>query len=257
MIRSIHQSMVNSWLACGERFRRRYIEGDIIPPGIAARRGSGFHKGAEVNHRQKIASGSDLPLPDLQDAARDEYVRLVRDEGVFIPRASLSEKNSLLNEGLNQTIQAMEIYHSQIAPDIQPALVEQFAEADIGLAVPLAGTIDVSDANRRIIDLKLQKRKSQEWADRELQPSFYAVLYKSLTGNDLSAFVYEQVIPNKAMLREPLATKRGEADFRRLKRYLAAFLNDLKSGNFRPAEPGHWLCSENFCGYFRSCSYVN
>lgn len=257
MIKSIHQSMVNSWLACGERFRRRYIEGDIIPPGIAARRGAGFHKGAEVNHRQKIESGEDMPLVDIQDAARDEYVHLVRDQGVFIPRANLGEKNALLNEGLNQTVQAIEIYRNEIAPEIQPALVEQFAEADIGLSLPLAGIIDVSDANRRIIDLKLQKRKNQDWADHELQPSFYAILYKSLTGNDLSEFVYEQVIPNKTMLREPLTTKRGENDFRRLKRYLAAFLTDLKAGTFRPAEPGHYLCSENFCGYYRSCSYVN
>ena len=98
MIDAIHQSMVGMWLRCGEQFRRRYIENEILPPGIPARRGSAFHKSADTNHKQKISTGEDLPLGDLKDCASDEYKRLIRDEGVFIRPEKLPEKNALLNE---------------------------------------------------------------------------------------------------------------------------------------------------------------
>jgi hypothetical protein len=44
---------------CGEQYRRRYLENEIIPPGISARIGSGVHKAAEINFRAKIQTGED------------------------------------------------------------------------------------------------------------------------------------------------------------------------------------------------------
>ena len=109
MIRSIHQSMINTWLRCGVQFERRYLLGDIIPPGVAARRGSAGHKGADLNARNMIEhDGQIMPLDSLQDAVRDEFVRLVKEERVFIPQAQLSAKNAILNDNLNQAVTAME-----------------------------------------------------------------------------------------------------------------------------------------------------
>ena len=142
MIDSIHQSTLGMWLRCGEQFSRRYLEGEIIPPGVAARRGSAFHKAAEINHRQKIVTREDLPAEDLKDAARDEFVRLVKEEGVYLTKEERPAKARLLNEGLNQAVSACEVYRKDVAPKIVPKEVERRYQDDIGVGLPLVGTVD-------------------------------------------------------------------------------------------------------------------
>ena len=83
MIASFRQSSLSTWENCPEQFRRRYVEGEIIPPGLAAHIGTGVHRAAEVNHRAKLATGRDEPLGVLQDAARDGYVKAVKAQGAY------------------------------------------------------------------------------------------------------------------------------------------------------------------------------
>jgi hypothetical protein len=99
-MKAITQSMLGMFLRGPHQFERRYLRGEIIPPGIAARRSLATHKAAQLNHKQKLHSQTDLPAGDLQDAGRDHYVRLVREEGVFIPKDRLAEKDTLLAHGL-------------------------------------------------------------------------------------------------------------------------------------------------------------
>ena len=62
-------SSLEMYAKCGEQFRRRYIEGDKIPPGVSMLRGTGVHAGVEANMRQKIDTYRDLPVSDVVDAA--------------------------------------------------------------------------------------------------------------------------------------------------------------------------------------------
>jgi len=54
---------------CPESYRRRYVEGEKIPPGIAPIQGKAYHVGAETNFRQKIESWVDLPKKEIVEAA--------------------------------------------------------------------------------------------------------------------------------------------------------------------------------------------
>src|SRR5271157_2952048 len=101
---AITQSMLGMFLRCPHQFERRYLRGDVIPPGIAARRGSATHKAAQLNHEQKLHTQTDLSAGDLQDVARDHYVRIIQEEGVFIPRDQLPDKDKLLAAGLDATV---------------------------------------------------------------------------------------------------------------------------------------------------------
>ena len=256
MIESIHQSMVGTWLRCGEQFRRRYIEGEIIPPGVAARRGSAAHKGAEVNNRSMIEKGIIPPLDVLKDATRDEFVRLVRDEGVFIPRDQVGEKNTILNDNLNQAIAGIEKFHEAVAPNIKPVAAELKVSADIGLSLPIAGIIDCAE-DGTIRDLKIRGRATNQGnADSELQPSFYWVLYREHFGKYPDVFIYDEIVPLKTKTGyNPISTRRDEQALDRWRYYLHAFLRDLSTGTFRPADPGHFLCNLSWCGYATSCKY--
>jgi hypothetical protein len=255
MISAIHQSMIGMWLRCGIQFERRYINGEIIPPGISARRGSAVHKSAEINNRQKKQTRKDLPIGDLKDVARDEFMRLVRDEGVFLPKEDIPSKDKLLNEGLNESLSAVDVYHRAIAPRIMPVETELPITDDFGFTLPLSGTIDVVDETKMIRDLKVAKRKPAEWAARTLQPTFYALLYGRKTGVWPTGFIYDFVIPNKTMLYEALPTTRGENDVKILSRYIKSFEADLKTGTFKPADPDNWICGPEYCGFFQTCPY--
>src|SRR5512146_1163302 len=115
---AITQSMLGMFLRCPHQFERRYLRGEVIPPGIAARRGSATHKAAEINHQQKLHSKKDLPIDALQDAARDHFVKIVKENGVFIPKEQVSEKAKLLNDGLNAAVRLTKLYREQLAPQI-------------------------------------------------------------------------------------------------------------------------------------------
>jgi len=183
MIDHLSASMLGTWLRCGEQFRRRYIEGERIPPGVSARRGSAVHKAAERNYNHKRLTGRDLPLTDLHDACRDEYVRLIPDEGVFFPPEQLPEKASLLNRSLNQALSATTLFHNQIAPKVVPLEAELWVEGDLGFGLPVVGILDLVEPEGRLCDLKIMDRKGQDWADRELQPTFYCALWHARTGS--------------------------------------------------------------------------
>jgi hypothetical protein len=171
---AITQSMLGMFLRCPHQFERRYLRGEIIPPGIAARRGSATHKAAQINHEQKLHSQEDLPVGDLQDAARDHYVRLIQDEGVFIPKDQIAEKDTLLAKGLDAAIRLTTLYRESLAPAIQPLLVEEKMTMDAGLDLPLQGTIDVLTTDNWLPDLKTaDKSKGPKEADNSLQLTLY------------------------------------------------------------------------------------
>ena len=255
MIDAIHQSMVGMWLRCGLQFERRYLLGEIMPPSIAARRGSAVHKAAELNNLQKVSSHEDLPLDVLQDAARDEYVRLLKDEGVFIPKEDLPSKAAILNDNLNQAVRTTEAYRKDVAPKIQPILVEKSATIDIGLDLPISGRLDLGTIDG-IRDIKVQgQTKNQAWADAEIQPDFYWHLYKEITGAYPQSFTYDALVPLKEVVKyNPLVTRR-QSNLTRIRQYCAALLRDLQTGSFRPADPESWICSPKWCGWWNTCAY--
>jgi hypothetical protein len=113
----------------------------------------------------------------LQDAARDHYVRLIKGEGVFIPKDQMAEKDILLARGLDAGVRLTKLYRESLATTIQPRLVEEKMILDAGLDLPLQGTINVLTADHWLPDLKTaDKSKGPKEADYSLQLTFYAGL---------------------------------------------------------------------------------
>lgn len=252
------QSMIGCIQRCPQQFERIYVNGERIPPGISARRGSGVHKGAEVNHGHKLHTGEDLPLDVLQDAARDEYMRLVKEQGVFIPREDAGQKDKLLNDGLNAAVKLTALYHEEVAPAIQPAMVEERIEFDAGLPLILSGAIDVYTVDKWLPDLKTaDKSKNQSFADSSVQLTLYAALIHHRTGNWPAKLSYEVLVNNATAKLQSLVTTRSPADFTALLNRLSVICQQIFSGIFPPCDPGAWICSPRWCGFYESCRYAS
>lgn len=242
-------------LRCGEQLRRRYFLNEIIPPSIAASRGTSLHKANEVNLRQKITTKKDLPLDDLLDAARDSFMNNLR-EGIFLPKAQQSEKVKLIGEGLNQSLRLTRLYRESVAPGIVPIEVERPFKIDIGLELPIAGRID-HEQNQYVDDLKTSTKK---WVENrihaELQPVFYSIAHE-YEFNTRPQFRYHVLIALKKSEQHQLQTRTClDSDYQALVYRLQTFIRMIKSGVFLPAAVGSWACSEKWCGYWSTCRYV-
>jgi len=264
MITAIHQSILNMFLKCGEQGRRRYIENEIIPPGIAALRGTGTHKGAEINHKQKIETHTDLPLSDIKDATRDAYVHKAKKDGIYLPKELVSQKNTILNIGLIDALRCTECYHKDIAPNIQPVAAEERIEPiEIGLELPLSIKIDYWQQNHKLGDLKTAGMKWQkDRITQEIQPVLYSLGYL-ITYKKNPTFRYDITIARhgkdgnatsiEADHQEMTATNQ---DYSALYAKMEALIEMLKTGIFPPSNQNNWWCDPKWCGFWYTCKFV-
>jgi len=255
MIDGIHQSNLNMALRCGEQFRRRYIEDEIVPPGVAAGRGTGVHKANEANLIQKMSTGVDLGIDDLKDAARDGFVKAFRN-GVYLVGDEATRKDEVLNDALHDCLRCTEIYKENVAPKITPVQVEVPFEVDVGLPLKLKGRIDFEDDNS-VDDLKTSKKSwGHDQIQKEIQPIFYSMAHEHLTGIR-PEFHYHILVPlktkKKYMHQSITPTDRHYAS---LMMKLKMMCKMIESGVFLPANPTSWWCSHKWCGYYQTCVYV-
>lgn len=254
MVKHISTSMLGLFCKCQEAFRRRYLEGEKLPPGITACIGSGMHMGAEHNHRQKMSSGYDLPVSDIQDAARDGYYKAISD-GVFIPAGEEAGARRALADGVDTAVSLAAAYARLVAPRIRPVAVEAKMHAAVeGFPVPLLGIIDVLDESGWCPDLKSAGRKWPKGkAAGSMQPPVYRYLLKVTRG--IEAHMSFEVITRKGEHQHIPVSVRDE-DLKPIVARAKGLLHALHSGVFLPAEPGHWMCSPKWCGYWWSCPHV-
>jgi len=252
--------MINSWQICPERFRRRYIEEEIIPPGIAAKIGTGFHKGCEVNHRHKITHGENIEISIIQDAARDEYIRSIKEYGVFFPPEEKSTAKIQLEAGVDVVVSLAESYYYELASKIQPKLIEETLAVDIpGLDLPLCGRVDVFTEDGWLPDLKTAAQKwSQQKADNSIQATVYNRLIREVTGEYPKKLSFEIFIKNsKKNHYQSLETVRTGADFETLCIRIKTMMQMVYAGLFPPAASDSWMCQPKWCGYYWTCPYIS
>lgn len=244
-------SQIDMYLRCGESYRRRYIEGERIPPGVAMLQGTGVHAGAEVNFRQKVDTHSDLPFRDIVDAAVDGFDRSLLGGYVIDPEGPAPD------EARDQVATLAMLYADEVAPEYQPVHVEQAVKIELPGAYDMLGVIDLADDHGRVVDIKTTgKAKSQNECDTSAQLTFYAAAHRVLTGELASEVRLEVLVKTKRPKRVMLASTRGQEHFVSLANKINAVSAGIQAGVFLPAEPGSWMCSPKFCGYYHTCPFV-
>lgn len=257
MINHLSASQLGTFQRCGEQWRRRYLEGEIIPPGIAARIGSGVHKGAEVNLKSKMQTGEDLPLDAVRDAAAEGYDKALSN-GVFIPPDERPGAKIAMAEGKDTVVSLATLYHEQVAPGIQPALVEEKITIELPeVEFPIVTVLDCYTTAKSLRDLKTSgKRWSEDRAHTSPQPTLYRESIKEVTGEYPESMQFDILVSNKTPVLQTIETKRGDDEIKILARQFNLMIFSIKAGIFPPAEPDHWMCSSKWCGYYFTCPYI-
>lgn len=254
----VSPSQLDTLCRCGEQWRRRYIEGHVIPPGIAMLRGTGVHRGCEVNFRQKIETHEDLPRKQIVEAAVAGF------EAELAKGLSLNDdedsrgKDIVVGEAKDTVATLAEVAADELCPKYQPVLVEKRVRIELPGSRDIVGVIDMADDQKRVVDVKTSgKSKRQDEADGSVQLTTYAAMHKLETGDWPVELRLETLVSTKTPKLQTLGTVRGDADIAALAARIDAATAAIDRGVFTPAPPGAWWCSQKWCGYFRTCKFVN
>ena len=257
MIDHLSISQLDTYGRCGEVYRRRYIEGEIIPPGLPARIGSGVHKGAEVNFKAKMKTGQDSPLDVIQDAAAEAYAKELKN-GVFFAPDEVPGAKLAMAEGKDTVVSLATLFRWELAPQIQPLLVEEKIIIDIpGVDLPVVTILDCYTRTKALRDLKTAGKKwTEEKAHSSHQPTAYREAIKTVTGEYPESICFDVLVSSKTPALQTLPTFRTEDDLIILSRKYNIMVAGINAGIFPPAEPGSWMCSPKWCGYWFTCPYI-
>lgn len=244
---------------CGEMYRRRYVEHDKRPPGIAGIRGTGVHRGLEVNWRQKVETRRDLPATEIVDAAVAGFEATLK--GGYELHADEADRGAtvVIAEAKDTVATLAELAADEMCPEYQPSIIEQAVRIYLPHSShDLLGVIDMADDKGRIVDVKTAaKSKAKDEADGSVQLTVYAAFHKVVTDELPRDLRLEVLVDSKTPKRQTLVTQRDGADLAALGARIDAATRAIQAGVYVPATPGAWWCSGKWCGYHSTCKFVN
>ncbi len=261
MVNRYSATQFGTFFTCPEAWRRRYVEGDKIPPGIAAVAGSGFHAAPEEDFKSVIAGNGHLTVTDCQDAAATEYVRRLSEDGIYLTRDDATKKNALLAEGKDNAVRAAGKFREDVAEKFEPTLVEHEFTIDIeGISKPVLGYIDVFTADRMLADWKLSKAWNQEKTESAHQATVYNEAIRQIQGTPPAKIAFQVFKPLKKEVKHAeFVTSRDATDLKALVHGAQIMERMIKAGDFPGAPPGHWKCmiGGKWCGYWATCPHIS
>ena len=250
-------SQINMATRCGEQYRRRYIEGQIVPPGIALVQGTACHKAREHVMSKRLATGTLCPVGEAQEAA-SVALKERWNEGVIIDGAfeGMSDKQAQ-GAAEDQAVDLSTLDYTHNLVDTIPVAVEERVElVHASLPLPLVGVIDLRDDKKMIRDLKTAgKTPSQNDADTSPQLTMYAMLHRLVKGEQESGLQLDCLVKTKTPKAVNLQTSRDNDDIQVLLNRIARVVEMIDKGVFLPAPTDAWACSLKFCGFASTCPY--
>ena len=254
----LHVSGIQMLSRCGIQFERRYLNGEKLPPGVAITIGSAVDRTVTDDLSRKIESGELLPAEAIRDYARDHCSELW-DRGIELEDeyAELGADKARAT-AIDASVALASLHHEKAAPRIEPTHVQRRWTLDIsGFALQLAGAIDIQEGLTAIRDTKTSgKSPNAGAADRSLQLTTYCLAVRQHDGRVPDKVALDYLVRTKTPKLVQLESTRTDAHFRHLFARIEQAARCIESGIFTPADPDHWACSKQFCGYWQTCPYA-
>lgn len=242
-------SALEMYLRCPMQFYWRYIEGRMEPPGVAMITGTSGHAALEVNNRNKIAKGDDLPTAQVLECFQDTFA----DKSKEIEDWGDETKDRVIAS----VVPGLRCYMEEDAPNVRPTGVEQPFQIDAD-GLPIFGFIDLTTDKNAVMDYKFVGTKSPYLQRPTLDKSVQLTTYYAATGHeDVGYFAIvkpgnQKKDPSPGESRKMLS-RRGPNDWLYAKELYLSAARGISAGAFPLCGTGNFLCSERFCGFWHRC----
>lgn len=252
-------SQLDTLSRCGEQYRRRYLEREIIPPGIAALVGKATDQAVSTNLQHKVDTAELLPVEAVGDVARDGIANEWASGGVKLePDEVARGEQAVKGEATDKAVRLAVLHATDKAPSLSPTHVQRRWTLELkNYPLDLVGVLDVQEAGRSVRDTKTAgKTPSQNIAHQSDQLTAYALAVKVIDGEPPDLVALDYLIDNKTPVVKTFESTRDNDDFRALLHRVEVSIAALEKGVFVPARQTDWWCSPKFCGYHSTCKYV-
>jgi len=251
-----YPSRLRSYLECGERYRRRYIEKDRRDKtNIALAIGNALHHSAEKDNKKKIETPDDLlSKENIVDIAVEDYKKITSEN-------PLDEPATEIGKGIDSCADGAGVYADEVSPNTRPILAEEKiftkVKGEDGKTFRIAGIIDIAEIET-VGDFKTGKTAwNQKKADSADQLTLYGLLYHSKYGEFPKKMWIANLINRvKGWKHQHLETTRNLSQYQKLLRRLSIADAGIRKGTFLPAAEGSWKCSEKWCEFWTDCIYA-
>ena len=257
----ISQSQLQLYEMCAEAYRRSYIENDKRPPGFVMVRGTAVHKGSQENFKYKIKKKKDLRERDIVEIAACSFDTEVEKGVTYTDIEKSIGLKKVKGEVKDQVVLMAHVFAQHIAPKYDPLYVEQ----EHRIVIPdfthdLLARMDLCDTSNKIVDLKTSSKAKSKLTVKRVrdcseQGSFYALVYKAITGKLPKAVVFENLITTGQY--QTITGKKDMQDLGIIIARINQMTKALKAGIFMPTNSMNWKCNPAYCGYWADCPYTN
>lgn len=176
-------SQIDKYRRCSLQWYLKYIEKWPDRPSLNLSRGKAGHHAVEIDHRNKIDTGLNVPKEKLLDEFSDAY-----DGYTYALTPADLRPGEDIGKAKDMTAATLTYYHAKVGPKMQPRLVEWEFNLDLPpteeYEYPIKivnGRIDVLDATG-IFDNKFPARRAlpnQEKVDSSWQLTLYDLAFKT------------------------------------------------------------------------------
>ena len=252
---------------CGEQYRRRYVLGEKIPPGIALIVGSATHGAINADLTSKKDTGELLPDEQIADEARDAFTHAVERGGILLTdeEAKLGEKQ-VKADGIDKAVRLSRLHHKQQAPLLQPTHIEREWWLNIdGFPFDVMGYLDIQEGLKALRDTKTSGKTPPTTrvgnlelnaADISDQLTAYVMAIKYADGQLPEKVTLDYLIDTKEPALKVFESTRREEDFMPLLERMFALSRSIEAGVFLPTQPNDWRCNPKWCGYYGTCKFI-
>jgi hypothetical protein len=264
-----NNTSIDGILRCAEAWRRRWLEGEIIPPGVAATRGSTVHAVIRANLRGKLQGEQPFSATEARDLAADEFEGRWSQGVALQPAEEAEGVEKVKGEAKDASVDLSGLHARDVAPGIQPVAVEeQIKVTPRGTSIVLHGTIDLVEtvagpgqSGYGIRDVKTKEKSPQkDEANLSGQLTMYGMLFGARYGKPPSRMVLDHLVRTPVLhglKYVPQETLRDASDYQALIQRIGAATHAVEKGVFLPARESDWWCSPRWCGYYATCPYVS
>ncbi len=268
----IRVSSLPGWTDCNRRSAARIFRKDIndagyklreLPRSIAGAVGSAVHKAAAVMLSEKANSGSLPPANIGEDASADSLREQIADGVTYDGPKGITRSR---DDAFYQGARLSRAYHSEVAPHVEPILIEERLEAEVRPGLILSGQPDlVAREPGQIRDLKTGSRLGNYAA----QAGGYSLLARTPTadrptGIDIekaSIDFLQRVRPDKpqpSALIQPIPLEAAESAAVNILRHIEEDIRIFRNGDPErgiragdpwafQSNPNSMLCGDKYC----------